>query len=457
MKEKTLTIINYILIAILFVVSSYLASGLFIFDADHEQDIKLWAVIVSLSLIAISLSLLLIINIKKKKYKPNYILLGVLSVLFIAGLFTLIFIKDRGIYQYPGVDGTLCEFEYHITPLLRFTYISELLAYLILGLLILDIIYQVVDGKQCIKIASYLVLTIIVVLMVISYFKDANKYVEVVKHLTRGEFYENAVASVVESKNNYAYILTLGIFACIILHYFDKKWYWLAGLGFIYLNMVFTLCKWLLFLDAIAVLGYLLYRFMVTRKENKKRNIIALCAIAGTMIVGIATLFIILAVNDKLANIADAITKQNGVDTLDARFWIWRRAILAIENGNWFTGAGFNLFGQLLFRYNTYDVITQFANNTRSAHNGYLQYIGDGGILLLLAALVIAAMLVLLSVKNMQKDRDLMVISLGILVFSLIYMIIESGTIILPRSMENATLAILAITPILALNKEKAN
>lgn len=457
MKERKLEIVNYILLVICFAVGFYLAAGMYIFSKTPEEDIRLWALIAGPIILLLSLGALLFINIKNKRYKPNHILIGLLGLVFVAGLFTIIFIKDRGIYQYPGADGNPCEFEYHITPILRFTYIVELFAYLVTGFMVFDIVHQVVDGRKLLKLACYFILIVVGVLTIISYIKDFQKYIEVIKYLTKGEIYVNAVASVFESKNNYAYVLTLAIFASLILHYHDKKWYWLAICGFVYLNMFFTLCKWLLFLDAIAILAYLAYRFFASYKENKKRNLITLAAIAGSLVILSSGLITILAVNNKLDSLIELITKQNDVDTLDARLWIWKRAVLAIENGNWITGAGFNLFGQLLFRYNTYDVVTQFANNTRSAHNGYLQYIGDGGIILLLVALIIAGMLIYLCIKNMKIDRDLMVISLIILVFSLIYMIIESGTIFLPRSMENAALTVLATLPILTLTKEKAN
>ena len=155
-----------------------------------------------------------------------------------------------------------------------------------------------------------------------------------------------------------------------------------------------------------------------------------------------------------IASFFETLFSVKGYDTLQTRQWIWQKSALAISNSNVVTGDGFGLFGELLFNYNINDWATRAINETRSAHSGYIQYLGEGGILMLALFIVFVGYISYLYFKNMKNNRDLLVISLSFFVFSLIYMIIESGAIIFAKSIEYGGAAVLIFVPLLTVNKE---
>ena len=454
MNIKKIDLLNYLLIGISFLFGFYLSCGEFILDKDPTRPFAPWEISVVISVLLISFASLLVINILRKKYRPNYIILGILFILFVSNLITILLYKNRGIYAYTGIDGEFCDFKYTVTPFMRFSFIAEQFAMLLMVVLIFDVIHQVVDGKFFLRIACYVTLLVVFILMIISFCKEGGNYAGLITHLTKDDLQAYAVASVFKSKNNYAYILNLGIFATILLHNNDKKWYWLAVSAFLYLNMFFTLCKFLIILDAILILGYLLYRFFVTYKDNKRRNIITIIAVGGSIILVSLIFIVALAVAGKIASFFETLFSVKGYDTLQTRQWIWQKSALAISNSNVVTGDGFGLFGELLFNYNINDWATRAINETRSAHSGYIQYLGEGGILMLALFIVFVGYISYLYFKNMKNNRDLLVISLSFFVFSLIYMIIESGAIIFAKSIEYGGAAVLIFVPLLTVNKE---
>ena len=454
MNVKRIDLLNYLLIAISFLFGFYLSCGEIIIGNDPSRPFVAWEISLVIAILVLSFGSLLVINIIRKKYRPNYVLLGILLVLFISNLITILLYKNKGIYAYSGIDGELCDFKYTVTPFMRFSFIAEQFAMLMMMVLVFDVIHQLVDLKTFIRLACYVVLLVVSILFIISVFKEGGNYVGLVTHLTKDDLQAYAVASVFKSKNNYAYILNLGIFATILLHNNNKKWYWLMIMGILYVNIFFTLCKFLIILDAVLILGYLLYRFFITYKENKKRNLIALIAVGGSLLLITLIFIVVLAATGKIASFFDTLFNVKGYDTLETRKWIWQKSALAISNSNIVTGDGYGLFGELLFNYNINDWATRAINETRSAHSGYIQYLGEGGILMLALFIILVGYIAYVYYKNMKNNRDLLVISLSFFVFSLIYMIIESGAVIFTKSIEYGAAAILIFVPLLSVNKE---
>ena len=448
--KKWLYITNYILLVICLLFSSFLANGERIFGEHPTYLLTLKEVIIVFAILAVLLGTLIFLNIKYGKYKPNWILVSLLGFLFLTNLIALLAFKDYETYTYEGIDGALCTFDFSITSSLRATFIIESAALLISTFLIFDVSYQIVNSKDLIKFISILSIAIIFVFMLISYITEFDKYINLIPSLFKDGVYIDAPRSLFVSKNNYALVLTISLIGFIFLHYFYKKWYFIAGAIFVYINIFFTTCKLLLILDFLFVAAYLYSKLIRKFNDNKKKStIIAICS-SSIIILAFISVVIVLATTNKFTSIFN----QDGYNTFVTRSWIWRRSIEAINMSNWFTGVGHNLFGEILFRLNTFDVVSQFPNNTKFAHNGFIEWLGNGGISMLLIGLFLLFVLYYIAIKNIKKRDELPLISFFLLIIFTLYMVLESATIVLPKAFEAIVISTFIVAPTLAYHRE---
>ena len=184
-------------------------------------------------------------------------------------------------------------------------------------------------------------------------------------------------------------------------------------------------------------------------------NLIALAAIGGTILAAVLGLFIFLAVTKHLNGFFRTIFYSKGVDTFQTRIYIWEKSIDIISKFNWITGCGHILFANILHQYNVLDTGTGEVVARYSAHSGYLQYIGEGGIIYLLVVLALIGFVIYLGVKNFKKDKTRIFISFITMASFIAFMFIESGSIFISSGMEFGVISMLTISPILFVSRQK--
>ena len=455
MKEKYWTIINYVLMAISFVVGLFLANGTWIFSSNYNGGFTLWQIILVGTIFALSFGALLAINIVRKKYKPNYILIGILGVLFIINLITVLCIKNNQTISFIGADGGTYSFDFSITAFDKACYIIDFFAVTGIALFIFDISWKLVDGKKLLTVMSLITVAANIVFIIISYFKHGYNFIDFYRFFLTDDFYRSSVISVFATKNAYACTLFMGLISCIYLHMNYRKWYWLAIGAYIYTNIIHTISKSVIVLGGLLILAYLLYIFFTTYKQHKKMNLIALAAIGGTILLIALAGIILVSVKGKWVELFESIYITKGQDTLESRTWIWQKVADILNKNNWVVGVGYMVFTQLLHGYNVADTSTGYANNRYSAHSGYLQFMGEGGIILLLVVLFFIGCLVYYAVRNYKKNPTHILFSLVILGIFLVYMIIESAMVIMPHTLEYAVAGMFIAVPILAINGDR--
>lgn len=445
MKFSKTIIINYILFAAILLLGMYVSNGAAIFWSDPYQPINVWGALgVTLGFVGV-VAFFIYFNIKKNGYKPNYILICILGGLFLANMVTILVFREKGIYNFEGIQGGNYSFYYEIDLETKFLYIIQYFVLLVTFFVLVDLPYQIFKFDDFIKLVCFMILLVTAVFMVYSYVAESSKYIELLKHLTDGENWKYVVYSIFINKNNYAFMLTMALISLLYLHYFYKKWWLYLIAGFVYLNMIFTLSKALLGLSLVVIFAYLVYFYVVKEKENKLRNSL-IAGGAGVVLIGGAITAILL--------LYFANKDNGGYSTIETRSWIWRRTIEILNNTNWISGAGHKNFGNLLFNYNTVDPFTNSTNHTSFAHNAMFESLGNGGLLLLIIVFAIHAMCIYLNIKNFKKNPDLAMISLILLGFTSLYALIESGSYIFPTPLDNAILTIFIVTPTLMVNKQ---
>ena len=119
--------------------------------------------------------------------------------------------------------------------------------------------------------------------------------------------------------------------------------------------------------------------------------IYALAAILGITLIGLGIL-------DK-GPIGHLVYKSS----LEARFYYWQAATRMFID-NFFTGVGLDSFGEYYQRYRTQDAVTWNTQPTNAAHNVFLDYAANGGILFLGLSLILVTW-VLKSFKEVIINR----------------------------------------------------
>ena len=454
MQEKHWTIINYVLIALAGVFGFYMSNGVFAFGGNNRL-LSVSETIIASSLLLLAFAGLIIINIMRNKYRPNWLLIGILGCLFIMNMINILCFRSGTTFTFTGVDNEVHTFAFELSGAEKFTTIMAFLATMSCALLVLDICYQVVDFKQFIKIVCFTAIASCVVLIIISYFMQGYKYFIFYKHLFDSELYHCSIQSIFATKNAYAAVLMIGLLAGIILHSQYRKWWYLAISGYMFINIVHTISKAMIIMAIFIIAAYLIFLFITTYKEHKNMNLVALAAIGGAILTADLGLFIFLAATGHINGFFRTIFYSKGVDTFQTRIYIWEKVIDIVSKFNWVTGCGHILFSNVLHQYNVLDTGTGEVVARYSAHSGYLQYIGEGGIIYLLVVLALIAFVIYLAIKNYKKDKPAMFISLITMVAYMAFMFIESGSIFIASGMEFGVVSMLTISPILFVSRQK--
>ena len=356
MNEKRWTIINYALMLLSVLLGFYLSNGTVVFGSDPNRGLVLWEMIVANSIFLCSFGALITINVLRKKYKPNYVLIGMFGGLFILNLISILVFKGQQTISFTGVDNNTYSFDFVVSSYDSVRYVFNFLAMLCLGLFILDVSWQVANIKQFLGILSLAVIAMNIVLIIISYFMHGYNFIDFYRFLFTDDFYRASVISVFATKNAYAATLLLGIIASLYLHLVTRKWYWFIPLVYIFTNIIHTISKSVIIFSAVLIIAYLLYVFFTTYKEHKKMNLIALAAVGGTLLLGVLVVTIVLLAKGKFVSAFESIFLTKGQDTLESRTWIWNKVVLILNRSNWVIGVGYGLFSSLLHSYNMADV-----------------------------------------------------------------------------------------------------
>lgn len=382
----------------------------------------------------------------KKVYKPSLPLIVGLSILFITNMISILIFKNGSTFGVTLLSGKVDTFNFSLEAYDRFVDITQFLCVLIISFLILDIIPKIFDFKV-IYYFSLLAIIVVLVCIIGSFFLD--NYVGFLTHFGQEDMYQYTASSFFAYRNSYGFVVFLGIVTSLFMHFMNKKWYWFLLTGFFYLALCFTMCKTAMVLGLVLVLAYLIIRFFFSYKENKKRNLIALASVGGTTLLGIVALIIFSILNQ------DLFTSLGDLETLKYRFVIWRNVIDLLNQTSWFIGTGFHLFGNILFIFNTSDGETYHHNDTPFAHNGILELIGNGGIVLLVAFVLIVIWILRKYIKHYEEHKSFVIFELVLIFVAFIYMMLESGTFVLPFTLDYSYLSVLICVPALMLDKKK--
>ena len=377
---------------------------------------------------------------------PVIVAFGVLLIIDVIATLTLKSPQDMSVL---GLHGEYWDCHFETTNFYRFQSIAKFVAVLLMNYGILVIFPQKVNTKG--KILAVLITVIFVCLILILYsliFEFTN-YINFVKCLIARDadgVFLSSPKSVFPNKNSFAFILFINIVASLLLHHYKRYNICFINIALSYILIVFTICKTIIILSLVLTLTYIIYRLIVTFKERKKRNLIIIGILCGSLLLVMCIVLLIPLLRESIFDMFFNI----GDRTIEVRQYIWSNAFLVLNGAGWFIGRGFGTFNALITVYNHSDP-GGGEGFTTNAHNGYLELIGETGILYLVVAILGQAYLVYRCIKHFKEDKELSLFTMLLMLLLQIYMIFEVMTPTVSSSLEYMTMTALLFAPILSL------
>ena len=281
-----------------------------------------------------------------------------------------------------------------------------------------------------IKYLGYLLFAFLFVLIIYGYISDFRNYIGFFKYALNIErpegvyIYDFAVQSFILHRNAYGMMMMVGVIFAYICHECKQKWYFYLLAAFFYVNMIFSLCKTGLLISAIITLVYVFYRLIITYKEHKKRNKIAIISIISVIVISaiiLGTAYISKGkILGKLYDLIKSIT--GGGQSLDTRSYIWDNSYQLLQSGWWVLGRGFGAFNTMLMPMN----IASHNDPVFPSHSSYIGLLAEGGILFLVAYLALLGYAGYAIFKSFKTAPGLtLTVSLGVFSF-VMYSFIET-------------------------------
>ena len=409
---------------------------------SYYEFIAIFALFLSLT------AALLFLERKTIKHSlPVIISLGVILIIDIIATLTLKSPQDASVL---GLHGEYWEVHFEISNFYRFQSIAKFLTVLLMNYSLLVVLPQKLDRKGKVTAILLVVIFVSLILILYSLIFEFKNYINFVKCLIERDadgVFLSSPKSVFPNKNSFAFILFLNIVASLLLHHYKRYKLCFANIILSYILIIFTICKTIIILSLVLVLAYVIYRLVVTFKDFKKRNIIIICIIGGVLLLAAAIVLLIPllreSVFDMFFNIGDR--------TIEVRQYIWSNAVLVLNGSGWFIGRGFGTFNALITVYNHSDP-GGGEGFTTNAHNGYLELIGEAGILYLVLAILGQAYLVYKCVKRFKEEKELSLFTMALMLMLQIYMVFEVMTPTVSSSFEYMTMTALLALPVLSMD-----
>ena len=369
------------------------------YQNPNMVGLPIWAAGVAFVIMVSFWAIYLYMEIVVKKEKVNPVIIGCFAFFAILNVITIwvqpslsvVDVIARMEYEVsPGniiAQGTRFTIVEQISGVHKFVFSAEVIGiamFLYIGLFIFP---KRIKNIRFIEYLGYLLFALIGVLFVYSLIVEHNQYIGVFKYLLGVDrsipLSEMSVKSFILHKNAFGMVYMLGIIFTFINQAIKaRKWYYpLTGIFFVL--MLFTQCKTGILLSALIILAWLVYRLVVTYKDNKKRNLITFIVLGSVIVLGGIFIGVPYLTKGKvLGKVYALITEITGSGkTVETRTFIWDNVYQLIGNGNWVIGRGFGVINLLLMPMN----IKTHNDPVFPTHSSWLNMLSEGGIFLLFA------------------------------------------------------------------------
>lgn len=456
MKQLNRLYFINILIYVAVVISFYFFANINIFDAplSDKTAFTYEEFILMNVFIFVFFFFALFLNRKYLRIKANALMLLGVLFLSVCSLATFLMMPDTIEVPASIIGGTV---SLDVTLETKvYGFLSSVVSFFMFYLF-LYILPQLIRFKKQINWLIYILLVVIAGLMIYSYITEFSCYTGFISSLSGEDIYSSTVKSLMEHRNVYGFILFLGILGLVYFHQQKPNIFNILGMIFIFINMIFTLCKTTLILSVIVIGVYGLVRFFFSYKEHKKRNWIVMgaflaCVAIVILIVGLS--FVIdSGIFLRIRSLVGKVFSWTGA-TFESRTQIWGAVIEIISTRMHYLaiGVGYVVFNQVLLAHTsaTNAIGIPTSGPTNSTHNGFLQILGDGGAILFIFFAIAVIYVIYVAIRMYKKDKELSIISLLFLFCALFIMVFEDRVLFLSKSLDTMFLTFISTTPILS-------
>lgn len=293
-----------------------------------------------------------------------------------------------------------------VTPIHKFVFASEMIGagfFIYVGVSLFPKRFKNVKFLEYVGYALY---ALVFVMIFYSYITEYQTYIAFIKYLTGAdrsvEIMYLRVQSFILHPNAFGMVCMLGIIFCFINQSIRPKLFNYIFAGYFFISMIFSLCKTGLLLSALIILAWYIYRLVVTYKEHKKRNKIAIIVSASIILVAAVVIGVPYLTKGKVfGKIYELIKSVTGEGlSMKLRGYIWDNCYLLVKDGWWLIGRGFGVINLFLKPMN----LVSHEEVVFPTHSSFLNMLCEGGILFLLAYFAFIIYVAFVIVKSYKKS-----------------------------------------------------
>lgn len=278
----------------------------------------------------------------------------------------------------------------------------------------------------------YTALVFMTVVMVYSYITEFNMYLEFPKNLFNlGVAGYPKPRSFFLNSNNLGFLYLAMICFTLLVHHQHPRWWYYMIAGILLANSLTVVSKTNFALSVFIFAAYFIGRFFATFKEQKKMNIIA-----GSIITSIfVALVISVSVSSIFRNeyylfferiyLTTFKFDESHFSTFTGRTYLWEMVIDILNQTSWVVGAGHGVFNTLFLEYCS---MYWGEHATTMPHNGFMQLLGEGGIIYLIAFFAFIGYVIYKLVRIQKTHKGLAIFEWPMLIVILAHMLFESAT-----------------------------
>lgn len=404
--------------------------------------------------IFISFLALFIFNAAQKRYKPSLALIIILGVLFIVNIITLLLFKNNQTFNLTNVNNEPLQIVFNTTNKLKMFYIAQYAATLLLIFLLLDVFPKIFADIRLIYLVCIVVVIFALVSAIISYATETDFYVTFLKKIAHKDPKFIHPKSIFMNKNSYAAILYVGLIGSLFLHYRRKHFWWYIFAFFFMINATLTFCKIYRFVAPFTFFAYFFAQFFLSFKKHKVLNISVLSTVVVLIAVFVSSVVICAIQIDGFNEYLVTILFKDVEGAFTSRLEIWKRTLEILNQTNWLTGVGFHNYGNLIYYAMDLKVVTNEFPFT-FAHNATLEAFGNGGIILALVYILFLAYAIYLLFRVYKEHKSLVWFEIILIISLLCVMAIESGSFVLPFTVDYAFFTLIIYVPLINCARQK--
>lgn len=337
---------------------------------------------------------------KKNGFKACWVLISVLSVLYVSLIFSTIFVKNQSFTDSGGIIHSVV-----FTPLDKFKYCIEItILFLIIYALFAVFLNKKFSTKNLHWIFSLFVLFVFISIIA-SFFIDFKLY----KDIFLGNDLSRGIKSFYINENIYGMAILMGILSLFILNVYKRRWFNYIFIIILFFGNIFSTCVTTILLSFGAILIYFTYEIIYSFKKNLVIGIVFLSLLLLFIFAFIVTYVILSNLEISwVVNLNKYLFNNIGnkdFKTLSSRTLIWNRIFkeILLTNPIYFIfGTGFKTSTILL--KNMMSVGSELTS-INSAHNGYVEIMLSSGLVGIIAYALFLILIAYISIKLMIKKK----------------------------------------------------